>query len=266
MFCEIQKAFHKITSYSRNDQEYTKEVKQFIEKLSYIQFDYIQRSINKQTKLLDREYALYKLNYTTLEFECISLVANYDPDEYHTNFDTIEQYLLLNALSPQTLCNYILDNRHIRFLFLPLHYMSDSKQSGHIASLVLDNNTNKFYMMDSNGKSTYFDQLLSQQMNQFVEFMLISYIEELNKLGFTYKFVSTVEWNIKNIHMNKNFKNDYIGTGHCVILTLMISHIMVQLNITLKESFEKLSKLTDDELLFLIKEYGQGLYNMMRNK
>ena len=67
MFCEIQKAFHKITSYSRNDQEYTKEVKQFIEKLSYLQFDYIQNNINNQKKLLDREYAVYKLNYDDLE-------------------------------------------------------------------------------------------------------------------------------------------------------------------------------------------------------
>ena len=58
--------------------------------------------------------------------------------------------------------------------------MTESKQTGHIASLVIDNNTHKFYMMDPNGQSTYFDQILDQPMNQYIEYMLINYIKELN--------------------------------------------------------------------------------------
>ena len=49
MFCEIHNAFNKITSYSKNSQDYTQEVKKFIERIGYQQFDYIQRNINKQS-------------------------------------------------------------------------------------------------------------------------------------------------------------------------------------------------------------------------
>lgn len=266
MFCEIQSAFHKITALSKYNQEYTPEVKKFIERISYPQFDYIQRHINKQTKLFDREYAVYKLNYTTFHFEFVSLVTNYDPTEYHTNLDTTDQYLLLNALSPQTLCNYILDNQNTRFIFLPLNYMTESKESGHIASLVFDNQTKKVYMVDSNGKSTYFDQLLGQPMNQYVEYMILNYINEINKMDFSYQYVFASEWNSNHFYMNKHFKNDYIGVGHCLILTLMISHIMTQFNMTPKDTFELLSQLSDEEILFLIKEYGLGLFNLLSKK
>lgn len=263
MFCEIQNAFHKITSLSKNNQDYTQEVKKFIERIGYQQFDYVQRMINKQTKLIDREYAVYKLNYTTLQFEFISLVTNYDPTEYHTTLDTTEQYLLLNALSPQTLCNYVLDNQHIRFIFIPLNYMTESKESGHIASLVFDNLTKKVYMVDSNGRSTYFDQLLDQPMNQYIEYMLSNYIQEINKLSFSYQYIFTSQWNSKNLYMNKHFKNDYIGVGHCLILTLMISHIITQFNMDPKDTFELLSQLSDEEILFSIKEYCLGIYNIL---
>ncbi|ARF11792.1 hypothetical protein Klosneuvirus_2_228 [Klosneuvirus KNV1] len=266
MFCEIHNAFNKITSYSKNSQDYTQEVKKFIERIGYQQFDYIQRNINKQTKLFDREYAVYKLNYTTLQIEFISLVTNYDPTEYHTTLDTTDQYLLLNALSPQTLCNYILDNQQTRFIFFPLNYMTESKDSGHIASLVFDNQTKKVYMADSNGKSTYFDQLLGQPMNQYIEYMLSNYIKDINNLGLSYQYVFIDEWNAKNLHMNKHFKNSYVGVGHCLILSLMISHVMTQFAIIPKDAFELLAQLEDEELLFLIKEYGLGLYNMLRNK
>lgn len=266
MFCEIHNAFDKITSYSNNEQDYTPEVKKFIERISYPQFDFIQRKINGQTKLSDREYAIYKLNYTTLECEFISTVTNYDPTEYHTTFDTTDQYLLLNILSPQTLCNYILDNQHTRFIFIPLNYMTMAKESGHIASLVIDNKTQKIYMVDSNGKSTYFDHLLGQKLNQYIELMLLNYVNELNNLGFSYQYIFVNEWNNKEMYFNKYFDNQYIGIGHCLILTLMISNVMTQFNMDPKDAFELLSQLNDDELLFLIKEYGLGIYNMMRFK
>jgi len=266
MFCEIHNTFNKITSFTKTNQDYTSNIKKFIERIGYQQFDHIQQNINKQTKLFNREYAVYKLNYTTFEFEFISLVANYDPTEYHTTLDTTDQYLLLNTLSPQTLCNYILDNQHTRFIFIPLNYMTESKDSGHIASLVFDNKTKKVYMVDSNGKSTYFDQLTGQPMNQYIEYILLQYINELNKLGFLYQYTFVAEWNANNLYMNKYFKNDYIGVGHCLILTLMISQVMTNYNIIPKDAFEILSQLEDEEMLFLIKEYGLGVYNMLTIK
>ena len=263
MFCEIHQALQPIIKLSKHT-DYSDNVKSFVSKLSYKQFEHVLRQVNKQSILQYKEYAVYKQNYNTLKLELISNVSNTDSNEFHTTFDTTEEVLLLNTLSPQCLTNYILDNSHLKYIFIPINYMNDTKNSGHIALLMFDNNAKTVYMIDPNGKSTYFDNIFHEYMNQYIEHMLSQFIGELNKYGLVYKYIYANMWNRNTICINKHYNNKYIGTGHCVILSLMIANLIVVCNTSPKDIYDLFNNMFEDEILFIIKEYSLGVYNMLK--
>ena len=246
-----------------NKTEYSKDDKSTISKMSYRQFQKILTLINDQKPIHDREYALYKLNYTNFDFEMVSVVLNNEPNEFHTTFDTTDTHLILNTLSPQYLINYLLDNQKSRYIILPLNYGSNLSESGHIAPLIFDNQNKKVYMLDPNGKSTFFNSVLDFDTNVYVECMLIKYLNQLSDLGLKYTFMCSKTWNQKNICINKNFKNSPIGSGHCVILTLMLAHLLITNKCHPSIIYDMFKHLTDDEVLFLIKEYSLGIHNLL---
>jgi len=124
-------------------------------------------------------------------------------------------------------------------------------------------------MLDPNGKSTYFSNILfdhakSIGSNFYTEMILFKYFSLLNDFGLNYKYVYVNKWNPNKCVINKRFDNEYILSGHCVITTLMIIHLISIQKLTPQYIFEMLSKLSDDELLFLIKEYTLGIYSLLK--
>lgn len=265
MFCELQNAFLSITSAAANN-DYTEKQKHFITRLPYQKYEKVLSMITGQTPIKDREYSIYKQLYDNLKFDFISNVINTDNNEYHTVIDSTTEHLLLNALSPQCLCNYILDNYSNKYIFLTLNYGSNLHDSAHQSAIMIDNKSKKIYMIDPNGKSDFFDHVFHEPTNFYVETILSKYFGELNRLGLKYEYVYTQDWNPSKMALNKNFKDKYIGSGHCVITTLMLIHLISIFNINPQDAFNMITNLSEDEISYLIKEYTVGIYMVLANK
>lgn len=265
MFCEVHQALNTIINFSENC-DYSEKEKKFVKTLDYSKFETILRMINDQDKIINKQYSLYKQKYNTMKFEYVCDVVNTNEQEYHTVIDSTDEELILNALSPECLCNYILDNQAKNNIFITLNYGSNLHDSAHQSILMIDNKAKKIYMIDPNGKSDFFDSVFMQETNFYVEIMLSKYFSQLEKFGLNYKYVYVNEWNKENIALNKNFKNDYIGTGNCVIITLLIINILTIFNIQPGDAFVLINNLSNDELLYFIKQYSLGVYNILRNK
>lgn len=264
MFCQLQDAFISITSQGA-DTEYTEKQGKFVKRLPYKKYEKVLEMLNSQTPIKYKEYSIYKQKYDTLKFEFVSKVSNAKENEYHTVIDSTTDHLILNALSPDCLCNYILDNYSNKHIFLTLNYGSNLHDSGHQASLMIDNENKQIYMIDPNGKSDFFDHIFHQETNFFVENMLSKYFAELGKFGLNYKYIYAADWNPHKISLNKSFKNACIGSGHCVITSLMLIHLINSFNLNPKNAFDMISNLSEDEILYLIKEYSVGVYAMLAN-
>ena len=265
MFCELQDALSPISSFS-NNYNFTAKEQKFVKTMNYKKFEYILNLINDQSEIKNQTYSLFKQQYTTLKFEYVSEVVNTKNDEYHTVIDSTDDYLVINALSPEFLSNFILDNHNKKYIFLTLNYTSNLMKSGHQAILMIDNQNKLIYMIDPNGKSDYLDNVFMEQTNFYVETLLSKYFSELNKFGLEYKYIYSASWNEKQISINKKFDNNFIGNGHCVITTLMLIHLIITFDVKPDIVFELLNNLSNDELLFLIKEYSLGVYNILCNK
>lgn len=261
MFSIIQEAIYPIIH--KYNAEFDPKHKKFVERLKYKQFDKVIRLINKQKKIKKAQHIIYKQSYITLNMEPVSYVFTKIRNVYHTCFDVSDEYLILNALTPYYLYKYINKNRHINYIFLTLNYGCNAKIQHHQAGILIDNKNEKIYLIDPNGFPTYFNELFGIDMSYMIEKLLYEYFLELKKFGFNYEYIFTYQWNPNCICLNKIFPdNNYIGSGHCVILTILIFHLINVFNYNPIEIYEMLNKLSDEELLYIIKNYTTTIYKL----
>lgn len=263
MFCDILQDFETITSFSENG-DYTEKERNIVKKLNYKKFEKILQILNNQTSITNTEYAIYKMAYNNLKFEFVTQMQGYNEREYHTVIDSTDSHLILNILTPECLANFILDNDKKKYIFLTLNYGSNIHDAGHQSIIFINNSIKKIYMIDPNGRSTYFDSIFNELTNPYVEMMLSRYFSELIKFGLEYSYVDTMTWNPDTMIINKTTDNDYVGSGNCVVTALMLIHLISVHNFAPEVAFERLSKLSKEELLYLIKEYSLGIYSLMK--
>ena len=233
-----------------------------LKKLAYSKYEKIINMINSQSPIIDKEYSLYKLEYSTLAFEKISDICNDKRDNYVNVIDSTDTCLLLNSLSVEYLANYLLDHSHLDNVFLTLNYGSNLSSAAHQSCIYFDNANRKVYMLDPNGRSTFFNSIFGQDMNYYVELILAKYVAELSSYGLEYEYITCDRWNKDEIVLNKHFKNDVLDPGHCVITTLLLIH-MVNTYIDPSLAIQMFKHLTDDELLYFIREYSIGVYQLL---
>jgi hypothetical protein len=196
MFVQVYDVLSLITSVPKGS-DYTAKEQKYVKTLEYKKFESVLCLINDQTKIPYAEYAIFKQNYTTNSFEFVSNIVNCESNSYHTVIDSTDDSLILNALTPECLCNYILDNCKKRYILLSLNYGSNLHDSAHQAGILIDNGNKIIYMIDPNGKSDFFDSIFMERTNDKVELLLKNYFNELKSFGLDYSYSCCSIWNSK---------------------------------------------------------------------
>jgi len=212
-------------------------------------------------------YGIYKQDYETLNFELITYIMNKPNSYYEFILNISNSHILLNAISPSILATHIANNIDRKNIYLPLIYSCDTKEYSHIALIVINIKDKKIYLLDPNGSPTYFDEVFGNDLtipiSYQIEMTLSQYFNELSNLGGSYEYVPVSSWNKTQISLNKSFKNDYVGSGHCMMFTLLFSNLLNMLDSDPYTIFKILKSYSDEELLFIIKEYSLGIYCML---
>lgn len=100
----------------------------------------------------------------------------------------------------------------------------------------------------------------------FMELLFEEYIKKLNLTFDTdYKFVKIDQWNSLRTCLNKTFENSTIGSGHCLILTVIFMHYLSITTDPVDVAINKFSCLNDMELLEMINSYSVGFYDLMNS-
>lgn len=141
---------------------------------------------------------------------------------------------------------------------MPIIYSSDLKDAGHIGFMLVDSEQNCAYLVDPNGKPTYFNNVVNYNVSDKIEEMLYKYFKCVGV-----EYIHSNIWNSNNIVINKNFRNNYISSGHCSILTIMLSHMICKTDMSPKEIYQILGSLNNYELMFVIKIYSEYVYMLL---
>lgn len=183
-------------------------------------------------------------------------------DEYTIVLQTDKHAISLHILSIEDMMIYIAaNNKSKRYIFLPISMSSfDENQNGHFSALVFDNMKFKVYFLDPNGRSKYFNSLCDT--NHCIYKLFEKYIKDLNEFWSTkYEFVDCYEWNPYNFALNYEFKQSTIGTGHCVMSTFIILHILVTTEFNIEDVYKLFGNLSETEMLYIINGYSKNFGN-----
>lgn len=256
-------------------------------------YDYIISLISGQTSILKTYpyYSLYKVNIFNNKFSHHVDIFDDSGDDDRITIQYDDNHLMLHIFSVESLIFYIGDIKS-KYIFLPIIFNSENKKNAHLTSLIIDKVSQKFYLYDPNGRSSYFNDIFSQIIkkenvadfsniysniysdfysdfnfdgNELIDILIRGYVNDIKeKLNIQYEYVSSKIWNPMNNVINRPFHdNTEIGSGNCVITTFLFLHYLCLTNDNIKDIFWRLSGLDSGELLYLINNYSYWIYQIL---
>lgn len=146
------------------------------------------------------------------------------------------------------------------YLFLYGHYLLNNKSSTHAVMFYFDLHNKKIYLCDPNGFSTYFDQYI-ENSSEYVDGLLYNFVEQLNKLGFDFKYVPQLEWMNKDHYINRNINiQNTIDSGNCYLNSFLIAYFISVGGLKLDEIYKMFSDLTDHEYAYFMSNLTTFIY------
>jgi hypothetical protein len=228
-------------------------------------------------------YSMYRINIFSQNEEHYIDMESKNNNIFHTAIQADDDYLFLNCLSTETTCIYLsMNTNNKRYVFVPLIFNSEINESGHFTFLIFDVLNNKVYIMDPNGESSFFNdvmilhakknktfkdtelEMMSAHMIINSEQLINIYIKKLNiDFGLTYEFISRTIWNPLNLVLNKHLDNSGIPGGNCVIISTILMYYLINKQSELIEPYKLLSEISSEQMIQIINGCSVGMCNIM---
>jgi hypothetical protein len=231
-------------------------------------------------------YSMFKIDILTNNMSyCLDFAHDYE-SEITINSD--HRYIYFTILSAKSTFDYICNNpKNFKYIFIPIRLYSNIDDIAHQAIIVFDVHNSKVYFADPNGKTTMFDNILylyakSNCDNDYniykcfddmyinseklIEDLMKLYIEQINIFSNTkFKFVERNIWNTKASSLNHDYGSTMIGSGHCVILTILIANYLSNTQCDISKIYEIFENLQDEQIIQIINSYSTGIYELLMN-
>lgn len=216
--------------------EELKDVVSLFQKLNIKKYNIYRDKLFYQKKP-ENVYSIYKWNPSyNLEY-----VSSYKGKDQFSQIDVVENAIVLTIYNPLVFFEF--EN-----LIIPILYVSELEKSCHIACLHIDMNAKKAYLLDPNGVPSYFNPTVN--IENEIELMLSDYFKLINV-----KYIKC-SWNLNRISLN-SINSEFIGSGHCVVLSLIISYLVHKK----MNHYDIYQSLCIDKLPYIIAEYYIYLSN-----
>lgn len=239
----------------------------------YSKYDEILMMLTEQPSFInkDNNFVIYQINIK----ECIPVRMDDIPGKYSETLIgrlySDNENIFFFSLSEPDIAMWLLSSKK-RYSFFPVYMCKNIKgESAHIGNIVFDNEKLKVYYLDPNGSLKFFNKIKGDEIDteKYFEEIMNLYLSSINSLlDRKYKFINSKYWN-KNMYVfNKNFNTSVIGSGHCFISSVMISHyiaLMDKKEIELEHIYNLFVSLTDDERLYLLSSYSSHLLHLIES-
>lgn len=268
----LLKVSNHLEQFLESDVLYDQKIHKHISRLSPIDYNRLLQLLCNQ-KPVSGSYSLYKVNMYNKTF---SHHLDTLGEEDYVTLQNDNNHLLLNIHSIESLILSLSETEN-RYFFVPVLFSTENRKSGHIVCLIIDIIQKHFYLYDPNGKSTFFNNIFSEFIgvdtydlymynDELIDILIQGYVNEFNKkLDLNYKFVSSKIWNPYYKIFNTTFdENSLIGSGHCVITTILFLHYLMLTNLDVQNAFNILISLNNEERAFIISSYSCWLYEIYK--
>lgn len=185
--------------------------------------------------------------------------------------------LMMKMFSIHTMEEYIQLNSSNRYIFIPILLSSpygsaektENQQLINMTCLIIDNHTLGVYFLDSTGWTDFFDTQSKSNTIQVIEKIFFKYFNDLSiGTGLTYRYISVMEWNPKNLNLLPNIFNtsnsnpfgDKINFINGIICMMFCHYLYDNESSTVDETLNHLIELGDEEKIQLYIGYTKIFY------
>jgi hypothetical protein len=203
------------------------------------------------------DYILFKLedqhmdveivnNYSTISDENTYIVIYYDPTEKSYLFQTFDFTNMFEL---------IISNAN-RYVFVPIMFSLKDSKIGHATMLIIDKQELTIKFFDSNGTTRGYinSNIVDKFFKTYFDIFNITFNE-------SYTYCNQKSWmdpTINNYSLNTSeLKNQDINSGHCMIFTLIVAHILSKSDYKLNDIILHLNKIKKSDLLDIVMGYTE---------
>ena len=290
MYCtdHLTEVIYPLIPFIESSEICDENVKKNLSTMNRKEYDVMMSLVTGQKPVIDTlpSYSLYNVNIYNKKFSHHLDIFDESGDEHQITIQYDDGHIVLHTFSVESLILY-LDDIKSRYVFLPIAFSSENKKDGHHTSLIIDKKENKFYLYDPNGRSSYFNNIFAESANtltnsanasvintsdfyfdghELIDILMKGYVDDIKrKFGVKYEYVTSNIWNPLKKVLNPTFdKNSLIGSGHCVITTILFLHYLHVTNYNVAEAYQQLGSLNTNELIYLINGYSCWAYQTLR--
>jgi len=103
------------------------------------------------------------------------------------------------------------------------------------------------------------------ESENLVEILFQTYIADLNsKFDTNFEFVSRQIWNKSKFSVNSPLPTSVIGSGHCVISTILIKHLLHMSQLDVIDVIKTLGIIPADTNIEIINNYSIGFVDLVK--
>lgn len=218
------------------------------------------------------DYYLYVIDYETKRIEQAPL-DKCDITGFHLLEYSDGKQLSFVGLDCDALNMLLHKNNGKKYVYVPITCSSHIKTQAHRNGLIFNLQAHEIYFVDPNGKPTYYDKILDEQIIDTeicIDALIKTYINDLNELcNQNYKFIPRIEWNEcgefnLNPETNTN-ENDNFISGNCVVALFIIFYMVERTGQKPSEVLKMLDKLELVDLKKIIDACNIGVVEIMSN-
>ena len=240
---------------------YNQSSKDTFSRLPFDKYLKILNFYTNQTHCDVNNYVLFRLNDIDNDVEFVNDYSTFSNSNTYNvvYYDTYDKSYLFQAFGFNNMYEIIISNQN-RYVFVPVMFAIKDNKVGHATMLIIDKQTMMVRFFDSNGltKGIINNNIIDKFIKTYFDIFNITFNE-------TYIYIEQQSWlGLQNYNeINKyilnssNLKNNDINTGHCMIFTLIIAHILSKDKFELNNIITELNKIKQNELLDLVMGYTE---------
>lgn len=263
--------------------------------LSTIEFEKFENIMNfltnqKPVRYVSPLFSVYKIDMLT-QVPSLFIDMTDSPSNMFYNVVQLDgSNIFLNCLQIDSLANFIKVNSKegSKYVFIPVVFGSEIDEVGHASSLVFNKDDNICFFLDPNGRTNFFDDSLIKYTKKslegsmtdaeiklytknlivntevLLEKLLEFYVNQMNEfIGTKYTFMSRKSYSPKIVCLNGQNDSSVIGSGHCVIVSMLLMHYLSITDESIVDVYNNFGKINYRELIEIINSYSVGFYNML---
>lgn len=236
---------------------YTQKSKDIFSRLPLDKYKLLLNMYSNQNDVTYSDYILFKLedhhldveivnNYSTISDENTYIVIYYDPAEKSYLFQTFDFTNMFEL---------IISNAN-RYIFVPIMFSLKDSKIGHATMLIIDKQELTIKFFDSNGITRGYinSNIVDKFFKTYFDIFNITFNE-------SYTYINQKSWidtTINNYSLNTSeLKNQDINSGHCMIFTLIVAHILSKSDYKLNDIISHLNKIKKSDLLDIVMGYTE---------